>query len=179
MGWFVDTYNIKKKGNLIKLEIKDSGKFELFCIFLLILAVIGFLMTVSSVFFYNGHLKMSALISVILILIILYLLHLLRNSFSKEIFVLYPGKLEYNTENKWWKIRTSQIYYFSEIEFYYDSVNDDNEIESTELDIEQIKGNYTVRFYMDAGENVIDSKGIIPIEAIQIIKKEYLYIKKR
>lgn len=95
-----------------------------------------------------------------------------------EIFTLYSNRLEYEQINKPFKSMKS-ITDFQKITIFYQSGEDyyteEEALElGVELDLDKVVGNHPIQFYMNDGEQVVDSEREIPIEAIRKIKKEHL-----
>lgn len=177
-------YTLEKKDKIVKLEIMPGRISYLpFYVFVLILSIL----TLSMMFlvFTNVNLSLkdyiiASCISVLPIGLILYVLYMLNWKIKgKEIFILYPDKLEYIVDIKPFKIE-KYAYHFSEIEFHYDSgIDYYSEEEEEELGIglyRETKGAYPIRFIMDDGENIIDSEREIPIEVILKMRDEYLLL---
>jgi hypothetical protein len=180
-------YTLEKKDKMIKLEIKPGRISYLpFYVFVLILSI----STLSLMFivFTNANLLqrdyiIASCISVLPIGLILYVFYMLNWKIrGKEMFILYPDKLEYMVDIKPFKIE-KYVYHFSEIEFYYDSdIDYYSEEEEEGLGIglyskySKTKEAYPIRFIMDDGENIIDSEREIPIEVILKMRDEYLLL---
>ncbi|MBK5719879.1 hypothetical protein JGH11_03245 [Dysgonomonas sp. Marseille-P4677] len=97
---------------------------------------------------------------------------------GQEIFILYPNSLEYIQTNKPFK-SSKWVVNFKQMQFCYQSEEDfESEEEAkllgVELDIDKVEGNYPIQFYMNDGEQVINSEREIPIEVIRRIKLEFL-----
>lgn len=167
---------------MIKLEI-SGGKFyiflHIFVFFLAIVSVIGltFSFFINDSYTIKDYFVVCCLL-VFMFLVLLFAFYTLKwKRKGKEIFILYPDKLEYIIENKPFRTQrkihhftTMMIAYNIEIEF---DNNNDYEIK-VYTDLQNIEGNFSIIFYMDEGENIIYSEREVPIEVMRTIREEYL-----
>lgn len=91
--------------------------------------------------------------------------------YGKEIFVLSCNQLMYIQTNKPFKSSKCKID-FKEILVCYQLVDDayyeeEDELLDLELDLDKVKGNYSILFYMNKGENIVISERRIPIDVIR------------
>ncbi|MFR0677176.1 hypothetical protein [Dysgonomonas mossii] len=175
-------YTLEKKDKMIKLEI-SGGKFyiflHIFVFFLAIVSVIGltFSFFINDSYTIKDYFVVCCLL-VFMFLVLLFAFYTLKwKRKGKEIFILYPDKLEYIIENKPFRTQrkihhftTMMIAYNIEIEF---DNNNDYEIK-VYTDLQNIEGNFSIIFYMDEGENIIYSEREVPIEVMRTIREEYL-----
>lgn len=120
----------------------------------------------------------SITVCILFFLFILYLFLWKRK--GEEIFILHPDKLENIIIIKYFKTE-KHIFTFNKLEIGYQSGEDfyseeEAKMLGIELDLDKVKGNYPIQFYMDDGIEVVDSVREIPIEIIRRIKKEFLLI---
>lgn len=175
-------YTLEKKDGAIKLEISAGRSHKLLYIFVFFLAVIALVGSITFIITSDHFILRDYIITTCLSLVflsaILYNLYILSwKSKGKEIFILYADKLEYIVENKPYKTE-KHTFHFSRMDLAYGYTVGLHSKESIELDSEydsrDTQGNYRILFYMDDGENYIDSERKIPIDVIRKIKKEYL-----
>lgn len=179
-------YTLEKKDDVIKLEIGARKSFISLYGFILFSSVIAM---AGSLFFTivndsdPENYMIVACLNIVYLIIILGVLYIFNWDIKgKEIFILHLDKLEYIIENKPYKIK-GQTFYFSQIEFHYDSgVVYYSEEEARELNIGLLDTgkdgeNYPIRFFMN-DERFIDSERKIPIDVIRRMKKEFLLIQK-
>lgn len=176
-------YTLEKKGNAIKLEIMSNKRYGLLCIAVIIMSAISMAGCTFSLFWNRDFPLKDYLILICIIIgcilfisLAFYLLKWERE--GKEIFLLYPNKLEnivaikpFKTEKHTFNFNKLEIGYQSGEDFY--SEEEAKEL-GVELDLEKVEGNYPIQFYMDEGVQVVDSEREIPIDVIRRIKKEYL-----
>lgn len=181
-------YILAKKKNSIKLRImpkKTYGFFSILYIALMILfaiAIVGstFILLADSDFTLKENLIIICSITVCIPFFLLILYLFLWKRKGEEIFILHPDKLENIVIVKPFKTEKN-IFSFNKLEIGYQSGEDFYSEEEAillgvELDLDKVKGNYPIQFYMDDGIEVVDSVRKIPIEVIRRIKKEFLLI---
>ena len=176
-------YTLEKKGNVIKLEIMSNKRYGLLYIAVIIMSAISMAGCTFSLFWNRDFPLKDYLIliyiiigCILFILLAFYLLKWERE--GKEIFILYPNKLEkivaikpLKTEKHTFNLNKLEIGCQSGEDFY--SEEEAKEL-GIELDLEKVEGNYSIQFYMDERVQVVDSEREIPIDVIRRIKKEYL-----
>lgn len=181
-------YILEKKGNAIRLKIMPKKTYGLFNILYIALMILFAIPIVGGTFFLltNSYFTLkddlivicSITVCILFFLFILYLFIWKRK--GKEIFILHPDKLENIIIIKPFKTE-KHIFTFNKLEIGYQSGKDfyseeEAKMLGVELDLDKVKGNYPIQFYMDDGIEVVDSVREIPIEVIRRIKKEFLLI---
>lgn len=182
-------YTLKKKDEIIKLEImpkKIYGLLNVLYMAVIIMSALSVIGCTMSLFFINnftfGDYLIVICITISCIMFFLLALYLFKWERSgKEIFILYPDKLEniivikpFRTEKHLFKFSKLEIGYQSGEDFYSE---EKAELLGMEPDLEKVEGNYPIQFYMDDGIEIVDSEREIPIKTIRRIKKEFLIIK--
>lgn len=178
-------YSLEKKEDALKLTIEPQMSLHLPYLSGLILFVSMLIFQVSSLALMLSATKLT--LGFIIINSIVFLLEcvIILFFFSKywwrkkgvEIFTLYPGRLDYEQINKPFKPMKS-IIHFQKIMIFYQSGEDYyTEKEAlelgVELDLDKVIGNYPIQFYMNGGEEVVDSEREISIDIIRKIRDEY------
>lgn len=179
-------YSLEKKENTLKLTIESQKSLHLFYLSGLILfsSMLIFQVGFITLVFATIELTLGFIIanSIVFLLECFIILFFFSNYWWRkkriEIFILYSNRLEYEQMNKPFK-PTKSITHFQKITIFYQSGEDyyteEEALElGVELDLDKVVGNHPIQFYMNDGEQVVDSEREIPIEAIRKIKKEHL-----
>ena len=182
-------YTLKKEKEIIKLEIMPEntyGYISILCIAVIIMSSFSVVGSSIILFLGNNYTSKDYLTVICIItssiLFGLYAFYLLKwKRKGEEIFILHINKLENIIVVKPFKTE-KYVFHFNSLEIGYQSGEDFcNEEEAKllgiELDMDKVEGDFPIQFYMDNGEQVVDSERKIPIEAIRRIEKEFLLIK--
>lgn len=184
-------YILEKKGDSIKLKImpkKTYGVFGILYIAVMVMSAISIIGCTLSIFLFDDYAlrSYSTVICIIIVCILFFLLALYSLRWKRkgeELFILHPDSLEniivikpLRTEKHVFKFEKLEIGYQSGEDFYSE---EEAKLLGVELDIDKVEGNYPIQFYMDDGEQVVDSERKLPIEAIRKIKEEFLLIQNK
>lgn len=182
-------YIYENTENAIRLEIMPNKSYIPFGILYIVIAIIStapIIGCIISLFLNDGYtLKNYIIIFCTIIGCILFFLlafYLLKwEEEGKEIFVLDSNKLEHTIIVYPFKVE-KRIFHFKTLEIGYQSGIDFNSEEEAveigvELDLDKVIGNHPIQFFMDDGEQVVDSERKIPIEVIQKIRLEFFKLK--
>jgi len=183
-------YVLEKKDSIIKLIIMSNKRLGLFGILyaaVIVMSIISVVGGTLSLFLIDDYTSKDYLMVICIIIacilffcLALYLLLWKRK--GKEIFILHPDKLETIVVIK--PLKTEKhVFNFNKLEIGYQSGEDfyseeEARLLGVELDLDKVEGNYPIQFYMDEGEQVVDSNREIPIELIKKIRNEFLLIQK-